>query len=87
MPKLPATSSVHASANTSASASASASAVDFKQAFALLKHNAERLEEQQEPDLDQLMLIVEESMQAYKVCKQRIKAVQEALNQTFVADT
>lgn len=74
MPKLQATSS------------ANDSALDFKQAFALLKHNAERLEEQQEPDLDQLMLIVEESMQAYKVCKQRIKAVQDALNQTFVTD-
>ena len=60
--------------------------IDFKQAFALLKQNAERLENQQEPDLDQLMLIVEESMQAYKVCKQRIKAVQEALNQTFEQD-
>lgn len=74
MPKLQATSS------------ANDSALDFKQAFALLKQNAERLEEQQEPDLDQLMLIVEESMQAYKVCKQRIKAVQDALNQTFVTD-
>lgn len=61
-------------------------AVDFKQAFALLKQNAERLEDQQEPDLDQLMLIVEESMQAYKVCKQRIKAVQNTLNQMFEHD-
>ncbi|RYY77791.1 MAG: exodeoxyribonuclease VII small subunit [Moraxellaceae bacterium] len=60
--------------------------IDFKQAFALLKQNAERLEDQQEPDLDQLMLIVEESMQAYKVCKQRIKAVQDALSQTFEHD-
>jgi exodeoxyribonuclease VII small subunit len=61
-------------------------ALDFKQAFAILKHNAERLEDQQEPDLDQLMIIVEESMQAYKVCKQRIKSVQDALNQTFEHD-
>ncbi|ONG42267.1 exodeoxyribonuclease VII [Alkanindiges hydrocarboniclasticus] len=62
------------------------STLDFKQAFAVLKQNAERLEAQQEPDLDQLMVIVEESMQAYKVCKQRIKAVQDALNQTFEHD-
>lgn len=55
----------------------------FKQAFAILKQNSERLEDQEEPDIDQLMLIVEESMQAYKVCKQRIKVVQEALAQTF----
>lgn len=62
------------------------SSLDFKQAFAILRQNAERLEDQQEPDLDQLMVIVEESMQAYKVCKQRIKAVQDALNQTFDQD-
>lgn len=59
----------------------------FKQAFATLKQNAECLEEQQEPDIDQLMAIVEESMQAYKVCKQRIKVVQEALTQTFDSES
>ena len=59
----------------------------FKQAFAILKQNAERLEEQQEPDIDQLMAIVEESMKAYKVCKQRIKVVQEALTQTFDSES
>ncbi len=63
------------------------SSPNFKQAFAILKQNAERLEEQQEPDIDQLMLIVEESMQAYKVCKQRIKVVQEALTQTFDSES
>lgn len=62
------------------------SVMDFKQAFAVLKQNAERLEDQQEPDLDQLMVIVEESMQAYRACKARIKAVQDALNQTFEHD-
>lgn len=59
----------------------------FKQAFAILQQNAERLEEQQEPDIDQLMAIVEDSMQAYKVCKQRIKVVQEALTQTFDSES
>ena len=60
--------------------------VTFKQAFAVLKQNSERLEEQQEPDIDQLMQIVEESMQAYKVCKQRIQVVQAALTQTFESE-
>mgnify|MGYP003605993370 CR=1 FL=1 len=62
------------------------SSVTFKQAFAVLKQNSERLEEQQEPDIDQLMQIVEESMQAYKVCKQRIQVVQAALTQTFESE-
>ncbi|RZA02905.1 MAG: exodeoxyribonuclease VII [Moraxellaceae bacterium] len=60
--------------------------VTFKQAFAVLKQNSERLEEQQEPDIDQLMQIVEESMQAYKVCKQRIQVVQAVLTQTFESE-
>ncbi len=59
------------------------SVLNFKQAFDVLKQNAEKLEDQQEPDIDQLMEIVEESMQAYKICKQRIKVVQEALTHTF----
>ncbi len=59
------------------------STLNFKQAFNVLKQNADKLEDQQEPDIDQLMAIVEESMQAYKVCKQRIKVVQEALTSTF----
>ena len=29
------------------------------------------------------MKIVEESMQAYKACKSRVEAVQNALNETF----
>lgn len=62
------------------------SSVTFKQAFAVLKQNSERLEEQQEPDIDQLMQIVEESMQAYEVCKQRIQVVQAALTQTFESE-
>ena len=62
------------------------SSVTFKQAFAVLKQNSERLEEQQEPDIDQLMQIVEESMQAYKICKQRIQVVQAALTQTFESE-
>lgn len=62
------------------------SAQSFKQAFEILKQNAAQLELQQEPDIDQLMEIVNESMQAYTICKQRIEAVQQALDATFQAD-
>lgn len=60
--------------------------LNFKQAFEVLKNNSRKLEEQDEPDIDQLMSIVEESMQAYKVCKSRIKAVQQALDATFASE-
>lgn len=59
------------------------SEINFKDAFDILKRNADKLDNQTEPDIDNLMTIVEESMAAYKVCKTRIDAVQTALNETF----
>lgn len=58
-------------------------ALTFKEGYEILKRNAELLEDQQEPDIDNLMKLVEESMQAYKACKTRVEAVQQALNETF----
>jgi exodeoxyribonuclease VII small subunit len=55
----------------------------FKEGYEVLKKNAELLESQNEPDIDNLMKIVEESMTAYKACKTRVDAVQQALNETF----
>jgi len=55
----------------------------FKEGYEILKKNAELLESQQEPDIDNLMKIIEESMAAYKACKLRVDAVQQALNETF----
>lgn len=57
--------------------------LSFKEGYEVLKRNAELLESQQEPDIDNLMKIVEESMQAYKACKTRVEEVQQALNDTF----
>ncbi|WP_312318671.1 exodeoxyribonuclease VII small subunit [Acinetobacter variabilis] len=57
--------------------------LSFKQGYEILKKNAELLESQEEPDIDNLMAIVEESMTAYQACKSRIDAVQQALNDTF----
>jgi len=55
----------------------------FKEGYEILKKNAELLESQEEPDIDNLMKLVEESMTAYKACKTRVDAVQLALNETF----
>ena len=57
--------------------------LSFQEGYNILKKNAELLESQQEPDIDNLMKIVEESMNAYKACKARVEAVQMALNDTF----
>ncbi|WP_151828116.1 exodeoxyribonuclease VII small subunit [Acinetobacter oleivorans] len=55
----------------------------FKDSHDILKKNAELLESQESPDIDNLMKIVEESITAYKACKSRIEAVQQALDETF----
>ncbi|MCG9492281.1 exodeoxyribonuclease VII [Acinetobacter lactucae] len=55
----------------------------FKDGHDILKKNAELLESQESPDIDNLMKIVEESITAYKACKSRIESVQQALDETF----
>mgnify|MGYP003587764559 FL=1 len=55
----------------------------FKEGYEVLKTNTDLLELQEESDIDNLMKIVEESMSAYKACKSRVEAVQQALNETF----
>lgn len=57
--------------------------LSFKEGFDILQKNAELLESQEQPDIDNLMKIVEESMKAYKACKSRVDAVQQALNEAF----
>jgi exodeoxyribonuclease VII small subunit len=51
----------------------------FKQAYGVLQRHAETLRVQSEPNIDDLLSIVEESVAAYKVCKDRIDAVETAL--------
>jgi len=51
----------------------------FKQAYGVLQKHAETLRNQQEPNIDDLLTIVTESVDAYKVCKERIDAVETAL--------
>lgn len=51
----------------------------FKQAYGVLLQHAETLRNQDEPNIDDLLTIVNESVQAYNVCKARIDAVEKAL--------
>ena len=64
-----------------------ASPKTFKAAYEILKTNATTLQNQTEPDIDNLMTTVEQSIDAYKVCQARIEAVQQALDAAFSEDS
>lgn len=53
----------------------------FDQAYAILKRNADFLSQSQEPSIDRLLPLVEESMRAYDICKTRLEAIRQALEQ------
>jgi exodeoxyribonuclease VII small subunit len=55
----------------------------FKEAYAVLSGHAQTLRNQQEPNIDDLLNIVTESVEAYKVCKARIDAVDQALEKAL----
>ena len=55
----------------------------FKEAYGVLQGHAETLREQQEPNIDDLLSIVTESVDVYKVCKERIDAVEKALEKAL----
>lgn len=55
----------------------------FKQAYGVLQQHAQTLRDQREPNIDDLLTIVTESVQAYKVCQQRIEAVEKALEKAL----
>jgi exodeoxyribonuclease VII small subunit len=59
------------------------SATTFRDAYGVLQRHAETLRNQQEPNIDDLLDIVTESVDAYKVCKERIDAVEKALEQAL----
>lgn len=61
----------------------SATSEDFKTAYEVLKTNAQTLQNSTDPNIDELMAIVEQSIAAYKICQSRIDAVESALNQAF----
>lgn len=59
----------------------------FKEAYGVLQTHAETLRNQTEPNIDDLLSIVEESVSAYRVCKERIDAVEKALEKALTDAT
>lgn len=57
----------------------------FREAYGTLHRHAETLRTQREPNIDDLLTIVTESVSAYQVCKSRIDAVSQALDQALAA--
>lgn len=53
--------------------------MNYKEAFGILKANADRLRKEEDIDIDELVPIVEESSRAYAVVKARIEAAKKAL--------
>ena len=54
-----------------------------QESYAVLNRHAETLRTQQEPNIDDLLMIVTESVAAYQVCKERIDAVEAAQQQAL----
>jgi exodeoxyribonuclease VII small subunit len=59
------------------------SGTTFKESYGVLQRHAEALRNQKEPNIDDLLKIVTESVAAYNVCKARIDAVDKALEQAL----
>ena len=55
----------------------------FKEAYGVLQQHAQTLRDQQEPNIDDLLNIVTQSVDAYKVCQERIEAVEMALEKAL----
>lgn len=55
----------------------------FKEAWGVLHKHAQTLRNQSEPNIDDLLGIVTESVAAYKVCQSRVEAVEKALEEAL----
>ena len=55
----------------------------FKASYSVLQQHAQTLRTQKEPNIDDLLTIVTESVGAYKVCQERITAVESALEKAL----
>ena len=58
----------------------------FKEAYGTLQKHAAMLRDQREPNIDDLLRVVTESVAAYKVCHERIEAVEKALQAALGSD-
>lgn len=56
---------------------------NFKKAYDTLRNNCERLNRNEEIDIDELVPLVESSTQAYRICKERLDFVEKALQKAF----
>lgn len=54
---------------------------NFTQSYETLKTIAETLRNQHEPNVDELIPMLEEATKAYKICKSRLESVQLALKE------
>ena len=59
----------------------------FKESYGVLQRHAQTLRDQHEPNIDDLLTIVTESVGAYKVCQARIDAVEKALEKALSGAT
>jgi exodeoxyribonuclease VII small subunit len=59
------------------------SETSFKEAWSVLQRHAQTLRNQSEPNIDDLLGIVTESVQAYRVCQSRVEAVEQALEEAL----
>lgn len=55
----------------------------FREAYEVLQRHAQDLRNSDEPNIDDLLSVVTESVAAYKVCRQRIDAVEAALKEAL----
>jgi exodeoxyribonuclease VII small subunit len=58
----------------------------YRSAFAVLKNCVERMKAQNQPDIDALAELLPQASQAYRICKERISAVEAMLAQSFDED-
>ena len=58
----------------------------FKTNYDTLRSIAEKMRTQQEPDIDTLVEQVDISLNAYRICKDRLDTVKKMLDERFGAD-
>ncbi|QJC55027.1 hypothetical protein HC248_00290 [Polaromonas vacuolata] len=75
--------SVGTQATTETGSQTLAKGETFRQAYGVLQAHAETLRNQDEPNIDNLLTIVTESVAAFKVCQARIEAVEQALEKAL----
>ncbi len=55
----------------------------FKKHYDNLRGIAEKMRQQQEPDIDQLIPLVDSALSSYTVCKERLDSVKKLLKERF----